>query len=578
MLAATLVGLLAFSAGPASGEPSSFFDGFDGTTLEEGWITRDGYAERFSEDVEDHAVFSVSGSRLGVSFRAGAEHNQWWLQHAQVHRPYSGSAVYEVKQDATIDGNQQFGIVFESAPGTFLMFMLYGHGQIWGYVERFSLVNGVQYKATFPGCCSSGHNTGLTVPHEGPYRLRVIVSDEGTPANRTWTFQWSVGGSPWTTVVNGVLETDLAEENIGVIESVGLFAGNQPEAFSAFDARFDWFRHYPIEEMPLEAPGGLVAEAGDGEVGLEWAEVEGAEGYRVFRSAGGGAYAEIGTVTVPSYLDESAMNGTSYGYAVSAFEGVRTSELSGAVSATPVEAPVLPAGVPAGGLVLYLDAEKLAAQQAPGTAVTSWADGSGRSHNASSVGTGAPLLVGGALGGRPAVRFDGVNDYLTLGPGFSDFTGGASIYIVARPASLQPGSKLLSLGNGAGQANVVLGRNGSTNGLQYFTTNGSGAYGWFGTGNALANGEAAVYSVLQGGGPVGGSVVARVLRDGAEVGSGTVYVPPVGSRATNFIGRSYWSSDGYFAGDIAEVIVYNRELSTAEQAALAAYLSAKYGT
>jgi hypothetical protein len=48
------------------------------------------------------------------------------------------------------------------------------------------------------------------------------------------------------------------------------------------------------------------------------------------------------------------------------------------------------------------------------------------------------------------------------------------------------------------------------------------------------------------------------------------------TRGTNYIGRSYWGSDGYFAGDIAEIMLYNRTLSAAEQAAVNTYLTQKY--
>ncbi len=71
-------------------------------------------------------------------------------------------------------------------------------------------------------------------------------------------------------------------------------------------------------------------------------------------------------------------------------------------------------------------------------------------------------------------------------------------------------------------------------------------------------------------------MTATVSRNGAAVGGGTVYVPPVATRANNYLGRSYWAGDGYFQGDIAEVILYDRALSAAEQDAVRAYLAEKY--
>lgn len=151
-------------------EVSTFMEEFDGSTLGAEWETWDGYALNYPEDPTNHATFGVTGSHLSIAFPGGLEHNiMWWLEHAQVSRVFEGSGVYEIKVDASLDGSQQFGFVFESSPGTFMIFMLYAHDKIWGYVERFANVNGVQYRTTLPGSGASGHDTGLTVPAPGPY-------------------------------------------------------------------------------------------------------------------------------------------------------------------------------------------------------------------------------------------------------------------------------------------------------------------------------------------------------------------------------------------------------------------------
>ena len=59
------------------------------------------------------------------------------------------------------------------------------------------------------------------------------------------------------------------------------------------------------------------------------------------------------------------------------------------------------------------------------------------------------------------------------------------------------------------------------------------------------------------------------------MGSGDVFVPPVVLRSTNYIGQSYWN-EGRFEGDISEVLVYDRALTSAEQADVVNYLNAKY--
>ena len=164
--------------------------------LDEGWTFWDGYAEAEPTDVDNHVQLSLDGTHLELSFPPGAEHNQWWLEHAEVTRPFEGSGIYETKMDTGI-GSQQFGLVFQSAPGTFLMFMLYGHGELWGYVERFVTVDGYTHKTTFPGSATDGYNTGFSVPDAGPYHLRVTLRDAEDPSDRFWNFQWSRDGDNW---------------------------------------------------------------------------------------------------------------------------------------------------------------------------------------------------------------------------------------------------------------------------------------------------------------------------------------------------------------------------------------------
>ena len=249
-----------------------------------------------------------------------------------------------------------------------------------------------------------------------------------------------------------------------------------------------------------------------------------------------------------------------------------------ATPVAPAPPPVLapPAELPVGGLVLLLDAGNAALEEIDGGEVTTWRDASGQNHDAVTVSGQAPTLVTGTLGGDAVLRFDGLDDYLNLPSGFTDFTNGLTLFVVARPTGVQAGSKLMLLGNGAGQANVGFGRNGGGDGLQYFTTDGGGNYGWFGTDAALTTHEAALYTVAQDGGAANASVTATVSKNGAAVGSGSVYVPPLATRASNYLGRSYWAGDGYFQGDVAEVILYDRVLSTAEQDAVRAYLAEKY--
>jgi hypothetical protein len=100
--------------------------------------------------------------------------------------------------------------------------------------------------------------------------------------------------------------------------------------------------------------------------------------------------------------------------------------------------------------------------------------------------------------------------------------------------------------------------------------------GWFNTDGGIVAGEAALVSVIQEAGSANSQSYAEVSKNGEPLFGQNVWVPPVTSRGTNYIGKSYWS-DGLFQGDIAEFVLYNRKLSAQEQLAVRGYFAQKYG-
>src|SRR2546425_757035 len=74
------------------------------------------------------------------------------------------------------------------------------------------------------------------------------------------------------------------------------------------------------------APTGLTASRGNQQVALNWTASDTATAYKVYRGTSAGSYTFLtgGTVTAPitSFADTSAVNGTTYYYAVSAVNSV----------------------------------------------------------------------------------------------------------------------------------------------------------------------------------------------------------------------------------------------------------------
>jgi hypothetical protein len=75
-----------------------------------------------------------------------------------------------------------------------------------------------------------------------------------------------------------------------------------------------------VRAVPLAAASaGLTADRGSAKVALSWQPVVGADGYAVYRTAAGGEPQEIGRVAGTTFTDTTGVVGTTYTYAVRAY-------------------------------------------------------------------------------------------------------------------------------------------------------------------------------------------------------------------------------------------------------------------
>ncbi|MDX9981186.1 MAG: choice-of-anchor D domain-containing protein, partial [Lentisphaeria bacterium] len=190
-----------------------------------------------------------------------------------------------------------------------------------------------------------------------------------------------------------------------------------------------------------------------------------------------------------------------------------------------------------GGLLLHLDAGALTGY-GNGDPVARWPDLSGLGHDGAPVGTnGTPAYAANAIGGCPAVRFDGNDNNLVLGK-LRDTTGGYDLYMVAAgpTAGGDNWQRLVSAWSG------------------YDANDYSGASWQISRPNS--SGKPSVFS-------------PQVFRAGASAGY-TI-------NNLTFAASSMSVTSNNLDGDIAEIILFDRQLTTTERGKVGTYLEQKYG-
>lgn len=170
-------------------------------------------------------------------------------------------------------------------------------------------------------------------------------------------------------------------------------------------------------------------------------------------------------------------------------------------------------------------------------------------------------------------QFDGVGGYVQLPNGYSNFTGGLTISVWAYPTSLsQLWSRICDLGNGGGADNILFAHNATSDNLTYEVRLGGPTAGQVTAPHAFGLNQWEHFAVTEDGS--GNVVIYRngvVVATGVETNASGVGVPPnVVTRTQCYVGRSDFGGDGYYQGKYDDFRIYDRVLSPAAVAALAA--------
>lgn len=168
------------------------------------------------------------------------------------------------------------------------------------------------------------------------------------------------------------------------------------------------------------------------------------------------------------------------------------------------------------------------------------------------------------LGSSRSLAFTAGEKYLDLGPTTLDFSGGsfAGFTVEAWVYFDQAGSwaRIIDLYATQGTDNVYFAREDTSASLRFSVRRG-GVAKYVTAPDVIRNGQwQHVAATLDA---VGN---ARIFVGGVQVASAALHVPDNVVRTSSYVGRSGWSADAYFVGQICEVRLWNVERSPAELA------------
>ena len=196
-------------------------------------------------------------------------------------------------------------------------------------------------------------------------------------------------------------------------------------------------------------------------------------------------------------------------------------------------------------------------------AIASWTDKSGNGYNATQ-GTGAdqPISTAGGINGRQSVNFVS-NDYLTLASSLS-LTGVFTMFCVNNTDTTD--ATRIWLGTGTNAISNKIGMVATNKLAVRIIAGGTLDQGvTYATGNNILTIQRNSANKVDA--SFNNAVFTRLFSDVAQVGT----------CVWNSIGIDDATTSSDWQGDIGEIIIYNRALSTAEISIVNRYLSAKWG-
>jgi len=212
------------------------------------------------------------------------------------------------------------------------------------------------------------------------------------------------------------------------------------------------------------------------------------------------------------------------------------------------------------GLIVALDASDLSSY--PGTGTT-WFDTSGNNNHGT--------IFGGAVFDKNSLIFDGVDDYVQLPAGFSNFSNGLTIFVFADFGNASNWERIIDFGNGPSDNNMLIARVSTSNNLAFEIYNGSTSLGKCVVVDGVLNNTITQYAVTLNGSN------CLIYRNGQLLqGFSYPYLPINITRNSCYIGKSNWA-DALFEKSMGNIMIYNRALTSSEISQNYNALKGRYG-
>lgn len=242
-----------------------------------------------------------------------------------------------------------------------------------------------------------------------------------------------------------------------------------------------------------------------------------------------------------------------------------------------MSAPLLllkPAFSPAklAGLSLWLSADRIAGL-ADGDPVSTWSDLSGQGNNATQSTTAAkPLYKTGIVAGRPAVLFDGVDDWLALTAAVASVltSDAKTVFAVVRWAALVNSARLVNVSNVAVNSTRFSIAQNATPLYQTFYTTGAAQGNFTWTGAAPSTSNPQVLEVVQSGTSIAGLLNGTQANSGNDAGGEAPGAGPC-------LGSGTGGNNNFSNVYIMEFIVSSIAWSAGDRSKVRRYLGGRWG-